>query len=116
MLAQHVVDDELDYEAVVIADDEHEESIVFSRSLSDPAVSDTVPGMDGYSVTVDSGPTYYGGVEALIVVDGALEVHFSEAAADQLGVDATVIVDLERDQIEETLRALQQIIGKAATD
>lgn len=62
-------------------------TIEFAQDLGEADPQDSALGMDTYSICVDAGLVFYGGVEGWALVGDSLAFTLTEAAAEALGVE-----------------------------
>ncbi len=104
----YVSDEELDFEAVVIAGDDLDDSIEVQRALTFDD-QDRSLGMDTYCLVRGGTAKHYGGIEQWSVTDNVLSIRFTTEAAAALGLATvlnTVIETAARDLVVSHLHRL----------
>ena len=110
-------DEDVNTEGVMLADnaDEPGWTLDFQRALRFDA-QDVARGEDTDCVVLDSGPTVYGGVEALELAPGELRLTLGEEAVKVLEVeerDVTIVLDLDEDGLVALAKGLRKVLGDA---
>ena len=86
--------------------------LLFSRSdVTDE--QDSLLGMDTYSLSTESGATFYGGVESAKLAETDLELQLSAEAAGALGLSAELLLRFAGHAEAEAARAGLRRVGIA---
>jgi hypothetical protein len=98
-----------------LADDDGLGGLLFSQSDTTDE-QDALLGMDTYSVSIDEGATFYGGVESATVTGLDMELRLTPEAAGVLGVPCKLLLRFENGvAIDKACRGLRRV-GVATLD
>ncbi|MEU8104606.1 Imm10 family immunity protein [Nonomuraea muscovyensis] len=88
-------------------------ALIFMMSPEEPDEQEIGPGMDTYRIVrEDQSGTTYGGITHCDLAYGRLTLHFTEKAAEELGVEPVLQIDLQVDDhsIELLKNSLREIL------
>ena len=114
-VARHVIERDLGFEAVVLADrtDMPSWQLEFQRPL-DPDSQDRQLGLDSYCMVLPTGATAYGCLASASVSEQRLRLIFHPDRLRELGLtDPTLELELalEADSLDEIVTGLRQVLG-----
>ncbi|GII23291.1 Imm10 family immunity protein [Planosporangium mesophilum] len=88
-------------------------ALLFQRPTYEPNEQETELGWDTYCLTTGDGKTHYGGLEAVALEGARLSIKLKPGAADILGLDRDIEVDLQVD--DDSLRRFGEVFPRVVT-
>lgn len=108
--AGYVRDEDLNFEAVVLLDEESRDSIEVQRSLEFDD-RDVAQGMDTYCILRTGAASHYGGVKAFSHDARSVTFEFTGEAAEVLELPTLVTIEVDPDQLRSVLPVLERLLG-----
>ncbi len=106
--------DDLNSFVVALYENEGGFGLEVQRSLTVDE-QDVALGLDSYCVSISAGPSHYGGIQSCVLRGRSLELGFSTDAAEALGLDPRLVLDLRVDdaRLEEIRHGLKRVLAGA---